>query len=167
MSIQECHILSPLLVQLGRIREAFAEAEKYKDFRLIVELTMKAHSGDELTARLVRYMSSFGYPFCEVLFTWYLDQGTIWTRFVTSSFSDQNLGQLYQLMNINEEFRTHLSRYFESHEHSKIAWINDICVENYGTAQSRLLEGGYNIEDLGKKNVSSCICRVYMLNTPF
>jgi hypothetical protein len=60
------------VVMLGKQQKALELAEKFNDFRTIVELV---HGGPDQDLKLTYYFQCYGQDFAETLYEWYIEQG--------------------------------------------------------------------------------------------
>ncbi|ORX97573.1 hypothetical protein K493DRAFT_336490 [Basidiobolus meristosporus CBS 931.73] len=116
------------LVTLERREHALQLAERYQDFRTLVQLSISF--GGETEARIDYYINKFKEPFAFELYSYYLENGL-----------------LYQLMAQKDFYCGLLDKFLEKGQHTNISWLHDIHIGKYAHASDKLLS-----ESEGEKN---------------
>ncbi|KAK9763950.1 hypothetical protein K7432_008952 [Basidiobolus ranarum] len=125
------------LVALDRVEFAFQLAERYQDFRTLVQLSVNLEQ--ETQARIDYYINKFKEPFAHELYSYYVENDL-----------------LHQLMTQKDFYSGLLHEFLERGEHAHISWLHDIHIGRYVQASSKLLgesEGERN--NLQKKTMLS------------
>jgi hypothetical protein len=121
------------LVKHSRKTNAFLIAEKYRDFEILCDLSVKDANK---SSRLEDYLNRYSFDFAHVLYTMYMDQGL---------YSD--------LMNVEPQHQHYLETFLKQSNLPWLSWIEDVKTERFDEA-SRALETVANAEkDLKKQHV--------------
>ncbi|KAF8475745.1 Non-repetitive/WGA-negative nucleoporin C-terminal-domain-containing protein [Kalaharituber pfeilii] len=140
------------LVQLGRTDAAYNIAEKYQDFKTLVELAsaelihaetaaIEGLDEDQLLKlsqqkadamkRLETYLERFKAPFAMELYKFQVENG-----------------KFKQLLEQFPNFQTYLTKFLRSSDkYAKLSWINDISLQEYDRAGDTLVQIALNQEE--------------------
>jgi hypothetical protein len=125
------------LVQYGRKTSAYLLAEKYRDFQILVDLSLQdAHK----ESRIDDYIHRFQEEFTQVLFTTYYQRG-----------------MYLDLMQQKAEYQDHLDRFLEQAQLPWLAWIQDVNAGRFDQAFNNLLLVVSAEQSIDKKKVSDCL----------
>lgn len=157
------------LVGLGRGEAAYAIAEKYQDFRTLVELASEELSTVERTVtenldedgrlrvsqkrtdvlrRLEGYLERFKAPFAVELYQYQIEHG-----------------RLRELLEEFQNFQGYLTKFLHSSDrYAKLAWIHDATLGDYNDAGDMLVQVALKQEDdLWNKKVELSIAKLCKL----
>eukprot|EP01135_Chromosphaera_perkinsii_P001314 Nk52_evm41s164 gene=Nk52_evmTU41s164 len=101
----------------GEVQRAFALAERYEDFSILVKLCDEANDDAKLISYFNRYEEQ---GFGEFLFEWYL-----------------NNGMKSKLMTLDSRYDECLSKFLKNHP--ELLWLHEIKINAYGRCQNTLL----------------------------
>ncbi|KAH6572882.1 hypothetical protein BASA60_006369 [Batrachochytrium salamandrivorans] len=121
-------IIQPL-VTIGHSDRAFDLAEKYREFKMLVDLCL---SDDNSVHRIRTYLDMFSFDFSDPLFSTYIQR------------------EMYRdLVEQPAQYHDHLNRFFALNSFPQLAWIQDIAVGRYTDASNALWEvaGGSILRD--------------------
>ena len=157
------------LVGLGRTDAAYAIAEKYQDFRTLVELAsaeliqvettstdnldedqrlMLSQQKDDAIKRIEVYLDRFRSPFATELYKYQIENG-----------------RFQELLENFPNFQAYLTKFLHSsNNYTKLAWIHDVGLQEYGQAGDTLVHIAQNQEDtLWNKKVELSIGKLCKL----
>ncbi|KAK4053848.1 hypothetical protein OIV83_001504 [Microbotryomycetes sp. JL201] len=109
-----------VLVQAGKVSEAYELAERHQDFRVLVELCNHATQGS--TKRLQYFMGKYGEAFAFPLFGFYLEKGMYRT-----------------LLEQDDAYKSLLTKFLDETRYDHVAWLNDIAIGRYDKARLTLV----------------------------
>ncbi|RKP08916.1 Non-repetitive/WGA-negative nucleoporin C-terminal-domain-containing protein [Thamnocephalis sphaerospora] len=121
-------VIKPL-VEFGRLNAAILVAERYRDFKTLVELVF-THTTDA-KERIPGYMSAFGEPFAFELFSHYIRTDDRRT-----------------LLEMEDRYSELLQRFLGQGGHDDIAWIHDLRLRLFGDASAKILLSASQNDDI-------------------
>ncbi|KAJ1341186.1 hypothetical protein BSLG_004191 [Batrachochytrium salamandrivorans] len=139
MGLQLCKLADLLIVTIGHSDRAFDLAEKYREFKMLVDLCL---SDDNSVHRIRTYLDMFSFDFSDPLFSTYIQR------------------EMYRdLVEQPAQYHDHLNRFFALNSFPQLAWIQDIAVGRYTDASNALWEvaGGSILRDK-QLFVETCGC---------
>ncbi|KAJ1339826.1 hypothetical protein BSLG_005564 [Batrachochytrium salamandrivorans] len=120
-------IIQPL-VTIGHSDRAFDLAEKYREFKMLVDLCL---SDDNSVHRIRTYLDMFSFDFSDPLFSTYIQR------------------EMYRdLVEQPAQYHDHLNRFFALNSFPQLAWIQDIAVGRYTDASNALWELALSLSKL-------------------
>ncbi|KAM0792359.1 hypothetical protein ACM66B_005039 [Microbotryomycetes sp. NB124-2] len=109
-----------VLVQAGKVSDAYELAERHQDFAVLVELCNHAKHGS--SKRLEYFMGKYGESFAFPLYEYYVEKGLYRT-----------------LLEQDDAYRSLLTRFLDETKHDHIAWLNDVATERFDSARDTLV----------------------------
>ncbi|CDZ97230.1 Nuclear pore complex, Nup133 component (sc Nup133) [Phaffia rhodozyma] len=136
------------LVKIDRSEQAFELAEHHRDFRALVELCNNPQIGS--SARVQFYIEKFREDFAFELYQWYIEKGQVKT-----------------LLTQDEIYNELVTKFLDSTENSRIAWLHDLSIKRYDYASHSLLKESESEPKLVNKQLMlslSKLCQVVNLS---
>ncbi|KAI5479591.1 nuclear pore complex protein Nup133 [Pseudohyphozyma bogoriensis] len=122
------------LVSIGKVTNAYDLAERYRDFRSLVELCNDGQHGSPGRIRL--FMQKYSEEFAFALYHFYVEKG-----------------QLRVLMEQDDEYRPLLTKFLDETGNPRVAWLNDIAIGRFAHATETLVSEAASESDLAQKKL--------------
>ncbi|QSL66023.1 hypothetical protein MERGE_003160 [Pneumocystis wakefieldiae] len=125
------------LAEIDKLDKSFEIAEKYRDFRTLVELcyeigdkNMDYNWNDQVTRRINWYLYTFKEEFADVLYRYFMEKG-----------------HLFNLLEDFSDYHHYLSRFFKSGNYGRISWMHEIGTDRFKDAGNTLYNISQNDEN--------------------
>ncbi|KAL8293054.1 hypothetical protein RQP46_000748 [Phenoliferia psychrophenolica] len=129
------------LVSIGKVPHAYELAERYHDFRSLVELCNHAQHGSEKNTRnfLAKYAEAFAFE----LYQYYVENG-----------------RLKALLTPEVAFQDLVTRFLDETENYRISWVNDIAIGRFPHATEALLTVSTTEASLAQKKLMLSLAKL-------
>ncbi|BFZ59857.1 hypothetical protein YB2330_000878 [Saitoella coloradoensis] len=140
------------LVKHGLHEKAYTIAERYEDYRTLVEICLEHQEAGEETQervmnRLKWYLGRYHEDFAFVLYRYYVEKGQIKT--LLTSFPEH----------VNM-----LSQFLDNEKYDRISWMHDVNLGNFNSASARLHRFATTNEDvLRNKKIELSLSKLALL----
>lgn len=146
------------LRQAGFVDQAFALAEKYRDYRSLAGLCNSEREkvyppeANPYKERVLSYLEKFKEQFAEELCAWYIEHGEVRTLFAQEH---------------DQAFNGYLDKFFASHKYPSVSWIHDVGKGRYDVAGNALLLEADGAGELCAKHLMLSIGKLAYLAQAF
>ncbi|KAL2314113.1 Importin N-terminal domain-containing protein [Schizosaccharomyces pombe] len=138
------------LSDIGKGSSAIRIAEKYSDYRSLVELCYQLYEDNELTDALNNYLDLFGIKFAFILYDYFVENG-----------------MALELLNSDRFNKSYLKQFFKSRDCNQISWMHDMRLGDYDAASHRLLQLATKQEKLvDKKESELSLSKLFLYAVP-
>ncbi|WBW72701.1 nucleoporin, WD repeat Nup132 [Schizosaccharomyces osmophilus] len=138
------------LFEIGQGKNALRVAEKYRDYRSVVELCYQFFAKKELDKQIDGYLLKFGKEFAFVLYDFYVEKG-----------------MSVELLNSDKHKSNFLTEYFTYRGYNEVSWMHDMRDKNYELASHRLLQLANKKENLvEKKEIELSLGKIFLYANP-
>lgn len=138
MPADPCPPRLPIAVSIDRVNIAYDLAERYRDFRSLVQLCNDPRTGSPL--RVQFYIERYREDFAFALYTWYREQN-----------------RPFDLISQDQVYWPYLSKYLDQSELKRLSWLQSIAERKYEKAADALLEEASRETRLAEQKV--CLSR--------
>ncbi|KAM0753804.1 methyltransferase type 11 [Meredithblackwellia eburnea MCA 4105] len=122
------------LVSIGKVTHAFDLAERFRDFRSLVELCNDPEHGSKQRTRF--FLQKYSEAFAVELYQYYVEKG-----------------HFRALLEPEATFQPLVTQFLDSTDNSRVSWINDIAIRRYERATEVLVHEALGEQSLAQKKL--------------
>ncbi|EPX75261.1 nucleoporin Nup132 [Schizosaccharomyces octosporus yFS286] len=138
------------LFDIGQGKNALRVAEKYRDYRSVVELCYQFFTKKELDKQIEGYLLKFGQEFAFILYDFYVEKG-----------------MSVELLNNDKHESNFLTEYFNYRGYNEVSWMHDMRKKNYELASHRLLQLANKKQNMiEKKEIELSLGKIFLYANP-
>ncbi|KAH8928173.1 hypothetical protein BT69DRAFT_1346781 [Atractiella rhizophila] len=143
-------IMLKALIRLSSYDDALELAQKYRDYRILVELCTHPTYGGK--RRIEEMIARFAEKFAFQLYQYYIEKG-----------------EVRNLLEQDQEYNQILLKFLESTDNPKLAWIHEILLSRHAHAYNELVREACqekNVDEHKSMLSIAKLCRIAELSTP-